>query len=146
MKTLLVIGSCLLFTACATMFGDHADTISITSEPEGAEVYLRGELLGKTPLVTEISRRTEANFLTLTKQGYGDERVELQRKITGIAFLNFGYVLTTSGASSWGTDISTGRMWEYAPKKYVVKLDAEAAGLWNKSVFDFVNLIYITFI
>lgn len=128
----------LAVSGCATLFGERSDPIRLDSEPEGAEVYYRGEKIGTTPLSMDFARRSEAAFIVLKKSGYQDKRVELQRRVTPVAFWNFGYFITTSGVSSWGTDVSSGRMWEYAPRKYAVQLEAHEAGNWNERVFEFV--------
>jgi hypothetical protein len=52
-----------LIAGCATMFGPKTDKVTVNSEPEGAEVYFRGELLGKTPLETDLPRRSEARTM-----------------------------------------------------------------------------------
>lgn len=120
------------------MFSVNSDPVMITSEPEGAEVYFSGRYLGKTPLNAEIPRQGNAPFVLFKKDGYDSKQIMLNRTVVGAAFMNFGFVTTTSGASSWGTDASTGRMWKISPDSYVVKLDKRTAETWNESVFDFV--------
>ena len=124
---------------CASLFTPATDTITITSVPEGADVYWQGSHLGKTPLVTEIKKVSNTSSLVLEKTGYEARSVTLGREIAGVAFLNLGFVTTTSGAPSWGLDIITGRIWTYQPNKYVTKLErSSGTAMRDDAVFDFV--------
>jgi hypothetical protein len=51
----------LLVTSCATLFKGATDPINFGSNPVGAEVYVDGKLMGKTPLNLELtSKKTYA--------------------------------------------------------------------------------------
>jgi hypothetical protein len=140
----------LLFVGagCASMFGPSTDRVSLESEPSGADVYLRGTNLGKTPVTIDLPRRTEAVFLTFKKEHFETKQVHLNQTIDGVAFLNFGFTTTTSGATSWGIDLINGRAWKYAPDAYVVHLESatksadrkegQSIDRWNETVFDYV--------
>ena len=56
---LLVFSVLLLTTSCATLFKGSTDDIKFGSNPVGAEVYVDGKLMGKTPLNLElVSKKT----------------------------------------------------------------------------------------
>jgi hypothetical protein len=44
----------LLFSSCATIFKGSKETVSFSSEPSGAKVYLDGQPLGGTPFQLEL--------------------------------------------------------------------------------------------
>lgn len=122
---------------CATLFSESYDSLTINSEPEGADVYWRGERIGRTPFTYQFKRQTAASYLEFAKKGYEDKKIDMRRTVTGAAWLNLGFL--TVGTSSWGTDVSSGAMWEYAPKSYVAKLvPAGREETWNESVMEFV--------
>ncbi len=122
---------------CATIFGEQFDSMTLNSEPEGADVYWRGEHIGKTPFTYQMKRQTAASYLEFAKVGYEDKRIDLARKVEPTAWFNLGFLILAP--SSVGTDVSTGAMWEYAPKSYVAKLmPAGRAEIWNERVMEFV--------
>lgn len=122
---------------CATLFSDAYDTMTITSEPEGADVYWRGERIGRTPLTYTFKRQTAASYLEFAKRGYADKKVDLVRTVAPATWLNIGFM--PFSPSSVGTDISSGTMWEYRPKSYVAKLVPEGREeTWNERVMEYV--------
>lgn len=114
-----------LSAGCATMFSKREDTITIKTEPEGAEVYLGAEKIGTTPLTQSFQRRTfEQKNLTLRKEGYKTRELQLGRTVEPVALFNFGWI-TTWGATSWGIDAMTGAMTKYDPTSYYIDLEPE---------------------
>ena len=124
---LTVAASALMLSGCATLFADKTDTVTINSEPAGAEVYEGATLLGKTPL-THTFRRTSVaqRKLRIKATGYATHELGLSKDIEPVAFLNFGFISTTMGATSWGIDYSSGAMFRIEPSSYFV--DLQAAG------------------
>lgn len=123
LMSMSVLGFIVFLSGCASMFGTGFDEITLESEPSGADVYFRNQYLGKTPLTTKLARTPEAPFLVFKKAGYEDQRVSMGRSVDGVAFFNLGFITTTSGATSWGIDAITGRMWKVSQNTYVVKLE-----------------------
>ena len=126
---------------CATLFSDSTDTITINSEPSGADVYWRGDHIGRTPFTYVFKRQTAASYLEFAKKGYETKKVDLIRTIAGVTWLNIGLLpFSTSGV---GTDVSSGKMWQYAPTSYVAHLEREeqagaAQEIWNEKVMEYV--------
>ena len=54
------------FSSCATVITGNKQQVTVQSEPPGAEVYVKNQLVGKTPLVVEMKRNTKQ--ITLKKE------------------------------------------------------------------------------
>lgn len=114
----------VFLSGCATLFANPSDRITIKTEPPGAEVYNGAESLGTTPLTYTFKRTTfEQPSLTIHKPGYKTKELPLGRTLEPIALFNFGFFLTTSGATSWGIDALTGAMVQYSPSSYFIELE-----------------------
>ncbi|MES2962685.1 MAG: PEGA domain-containing protein [Bdellovibrionota bacterium] len=132
-----VLASALVSSGCATLFSETSDTVTIDSEPAGADVYWRGDLIGRTPFTHVFKRQTAASYLEFAKKGYETRKVDLVRKVAGATWLNLGF--TALSPSSVGTDVSSGQMWEYGPKAYVAKLSPQGRDeTWNERVMEYV--------
>lgn len=69
----------LSFTGCAALFNSSGGTVSFSSDPEGAEVIIDGQSLGKTPVTLELDRST-THTVILKKDGE-EKTYVLQNKI-----------------------------------------------------------------
>lgn len=115
---LITVALTLLLGGCATLFTPSSDTISITSDPEGAEVFLDGELLGTTPLEFQADREVfKHKYITIRKEGYEPKQMRLRSTLNTASLFNL-----TSGPS-WTTDAISGAMFEYSPKSYMILLE-----------------------
>ncbi|TAK03537.1 MAG: PEGA domain-containing protein [Candidatus Manganitrophaceae bacterium] len=129
---LFVVSISLLFFAsgCATLFSEKEDIVTIKSEPPGADVYLGDRPLGTTPLTIPMKRSISMKRLNLRKEGYKTREVKLETTVAPVAFLNCAtcpfFILTPFATSSWGTDITTGKMIRYDPTSYYIELESEA--------------------
>ena len=116
----------LLASGCATLYARKEDTITLKTEPPGAEVYLGAEPLGTTPLTHTFKRDSfEQKRQTHRKAGYKTKEFELGRTLEPKALFNLGFITTSAGASSWGTDAATGAMIRYSPDSYYIDLEPE---------------------
>lgn len=121
----------LLF-GCATMFAPGEDQITIKTDPGGAEVYDGATLLGKTPLTHTFARDTfEKKVLTVKMEGRKSHSLYLQKTMEKTALLNFGFITTTFGVTSWGVDAFSGHMTKYSPNSYLIELES-AGGVTTK--------------
>jgi hypothetical protein len=82
-KLILVV--CLIalggvFTGCATLFKEKSRTVSFDSDPQGAEVYINGNRMGKTPFPLNLSNKT-ALTVTFKKEGYEDKTYIINTKL-----------------------------------------------------------------
>ena len=122
----LVILTAILSSGCATIFADGSDTITIKTEPSGAEIYDGINRLGTTPLTQEFNRDTfKHKKLQIRKEGYKTYQLPLGRTLEPVALFNFGFFLTTGGATSWGIDALSGAMIQYDPASYFIDLESE---------------------
>ena len=121
---LLSVSFLLLSSGCATLFSQKEDTITIKTEPPGAEVYEGTTPLGTTPLTHTFKRDTFKQIkVNIRKEGFKTGELELRRTLDKTALWNLGYILTTGGITSWGIDATTGAMIEYDPKSYYIDLE-----------------------
>lgn len=116
----------LLLSGCASMMAPSSDFVTINTVPQGAEVYLGDELLGKTPVTHVFKRQTfEKKTLSIRKKGYKTRELLLETALESTALLNLGFITTTSGVTSWGIDASSGNMIKYHPGSYLIDLEKE---------------------
>lgn len=74
MKNILIV---LLISALSSFVAPTTKTISVKTDPAGAEVILNGYFVGKTPIEIKIDEK-QYNFLSISKSGYKRQRVELK--------------------------------------------------------------------
>ena len=74
MKNILIV---LLISALSSFVTTSTKTISVKSDPAGAEVILNGYFVGKTPIEIKIDEK-QYNFISLSKSGYKRQRIELK--------------------------------------------------------------------
>src|SRR6266849_5258199 len=74
----------LVLAGCATVINDQKETIAVRSDPAGAVVTVDCGSApmygGLTPASIIIERTAEPCAFTIAKDGYGEQRVELQRQ------------------------------------------------------------------
>ncbi len=80
---ILVLSSLALLvaTGCATIVHGTNQQVSISSTPSGASVRVNGQYYGVTPLVLNL-RRKEIHIVQMTKEGYQDYEITLERAIS----------------------------------------------------------------
>jgi hypothetical protein len=77
---------CILATAasvlngCATIFKGSTDTVSYSSDPSGAKVYVNGQLMGTTPFQLEL-KSNQTYTIEFRKEGYENRTVILNNSI-----------------------------------------------------------------
>lgn len=114
---LAVVVPLLWATGCATLFSDRLDDVTFETEPSGAEIYLDGRLIGRTPLTYAIARTAGSRpKIQLRLTGYETKEYALHRSLTTAAFFN------TVSVQCWTTDAASGAMLEYYPRRYFVDL------------------------
>ena len=128
MKKLLQVGfvwvAVLTMNGCATMFSESTDPMTFDSVPQGATVTFDGKYLGKTPFSVNLPRKTDSTAVTFRLDGYAPQTVNLARNVAGPAWLNLGFITTTSGVTSWGIDAASGKLLTYSPHSYVIQLES----------------------
>jgi len=72
----------LLFHGCATIFKGSTDTVSYSSDPSGAKVYVNGSLMGTTPFQLEL-KSNQSYTIEFRKEGYQNKTVILNNSVGG---------------------------------------------------------------
>lgn len=57
LKSVALASSLTMLSACGAIFSSSTATINVNSEPQGAEVVVNGNPMGRTPLQTQVSNR-----------------------------------------------------------------------------------------
>jgi hypothetical protein len=95
------------------VFSDSSDTVRFDSSPKGADVYLNGKKIGKTPLSRTFIRDTfDRKTIQIIKPGYKEKKITLQKKLNKVSLVNLTFW------PSWITDALSGSMVQYAPNSY----------------------------
>ena len=69
MKYALIFSCILAFSSCATLFGKKTHALSVSSQPDGAEVYVNGFRMGVTPV--ELNLKADKSYtIQYRKKGY----------------------------------------------------------------------------
>ncbi len=76
-KCVVLSAVALAVLGCATILNDTSPPVRIGSEPAGADVYVDGNLLGRTPAVIELSTKS-SHTVVFRKEGYADRTYLLQ--------------------------------------------------------------------
>jgi len=105
-------------TGCATMIYGTTQSISVTSEPVGAEVWTNGQFLATTPTTLTLRRKSDYD-IEIKKEGFEVARVRLESKSEHDASS-----ILLGGPIGWGIDISTGGNKRLYPESVHVVLRA----------------------
>jgi PEGA domain len=90
MKPFYKVGACLglfataifMFNGCATLFKGSTETISYSSDPSEAKVYVNGQLMGTTPFQLQM-KSNQTYTIEFRKDGYQDRTVLLNNSVGG---------------------------------------------------------------
>lgn len=113
MIALLLLGT---LTGCATIVNGTSQELHFTSEPTAAQVFINGQLVGYTPLMTSVKRSDPE--VVLKKEGYQNQNVYLEYKLSGFFWVDF-FLFPLFGPI---TDTITDAMSVYDPILYHTKL------------------------
>lgn len=72
----------IVFTAngCATILKGSTDTVSFSSDPSGAKVYVNGSLMGTVPIQLEL-KSNQTYTIEFRKEGYENKTVILNNSV-----------------------------------------------------------------
>lgn len=113
-RSIAFLSVVLLLAGCASIFKGTDQTLTFTSEPDGAQVIIDGISVGVTPLSTKVKKNSKSAVM-IKKDGYKVQTIPLDKKYDGIALLNVFWDFST-------TDFITGAAYEYDPNTYYFKL------------------------
>jgi len=107
-----------LLSSCAGVIKGTSQTITITSEPAGAEVLVDGLSRGVTPLTVKL-KKNHYETIMVKKTGYTAVTRPLEKAYDATALLNISWDSST-------TDMITGAAYEYEPNSYHITLVKES--------------------
>lgn len=82
-RVLTVLVCCVLAVSligCATLFKHKSRTVDFNSDPVGADIYINGNRMGKTPMPMNLSN-LKAVTVTFKKEGYEDKTYIINTKV-----------------------------------------------------------------
>lgn len=115
-QRLLIIGSILVFTSCATVFTGTKQNVMIKSNPEGATIEVDGFERGVTPMPVKLRKGFRGQTITLRKEGY------VPFEFRPNTFYNFATIGNLINIFGWGIDAATGAFMKYDPAVYDIKM------------------------
>ena len=107
----------LTFTSCATLFTGTTQSVTIDSQPQGANIVIDGQLVGTTPARVRLERDMNAIFddgkyIRLEKDGFMPDGYVLGADIEPFSVLNMFNVFF------WAIDGATGALMRYDSDYY----------------------------
>jgi predicted small secreted protein len=109
----------VLVLGCATITKGTSQQISITSNVDGATLYLDGSVIGTTPYYGEVPKNKME--LKVEKEGYRTATIVLSKTLEGMFWGN----IILGGTIGSITDFASGGAYAYAPATYQVDLKAD---------------------
>lgn len=106
--------SVTLFTSCATLFCKKR-TVTVTSDVDGADVFIGSKYVGKTPFSYE-TKKTKMT-ITVQKEGYEPQEILTNRSIKPIVWLD-----CLAGGIPGIVDLCSGKYYKYKETDYFVSL------------------------
>jgi len=110
-------------TGCSFFTGLH-ETIPVRTNVPGARILVDGQPMGTTPQADSplyvTLRKDKDHYVTATKEGYESSTRSLQRKLSGVGFVD------VVGAYFWLlpiVTIGTGHAWTLEPDSLYLTLD-----------------------
>lgn len=79
---LLCCAVTISFIGCATLFKQKDRVVSFSSDPAGADVYIDGNRMGRTPMPLKLSN-LKAVTVTFKMEGYLDKTYIINTKVGG---------------------------------------------------------------
>jgi hypothetical protein len=120
MKPVAIVLCALVLSSCATLFTGTKDTITFSSNPRNAEVYINGIYRAKTPCELEVSKKG-TTVAALKLEGMQDETFQLDKKFNPVTLVNLlGPIII-----GFAIDIATGAVHSYQPKYYNINLSGK---------------------
>lgn len=102
---------CTVLSSCATLFSGTKDRIVINTTPPGADVYIDGELKGKSgqDIILKRKMRNTRN-VNVRKEGYEELNFGIDQKVTPAYWINIAFFLPgiLPGLIGCGVDMITG--------------------------------------
>jgi hypothetical protein len=128
MRILGIAALCVALGGCASITRGTTENISIASTPSGAEATITG-LEVPTACVTPcaiVAKRNADISVTIAKEGYEPQIVQLTTEIPGTGAAGFAGNLLAGGLIGMGVDAATGAATDHKPNPVIVTLQPVA--------------------
>ncbi|MFC1589508.1 PEGA domain-containing protein [Pseudomonadota bacterium] len=120
MRNLIVLslftGVIALASGCASVISGTTQSVTIDSNPQGAEVSIDGAYIGATPITLKLAKNKK-DTVSIKKEGYKSVSRDLTKTFDPVGIINIFWDLST-------TDFITGAAMEYEPNSYFFELQA----------------------
>lgn len=103
-----------ILSGCATVISGTSQTLTFNSEPDGAEVYVDGAMIGTTPVSVSVGKNDKDSFM-IQKEGYKTVTRDITTSYDPVTLLSVFWDYST-------TDMVSGAAFEYEPSSYYVQL------------------------
>jgi len=100
--------SVILLSSCASIINGPDQRVTILSQPAGADITINGQEAGKTP-ATFMLVRSKNHEVSLSREGYHIETVNVKRSLSPVAVLYF----LPGGFVSFGIDAASGAQYAF---------------------------------
>ena len=105
-------------TGCATILKQKSVDVAVNTEPEGANVFLNGNRVGKTPITLNLPHKHSV-VLVFRKDGYEEMSHRIDKHLVG-GWLVVSFLCDVLPA---GIDLATQSAWSLDETNVMVKLD-----------------------
>lgn len=139
-RGLMLVFGALLLVGCATITKTSSQSIAITSNVDGARLYLDGVQVGSTPFNGTVPKNKKE--IKIEKEGYRTETIVLSKTLEGMFWGN----IILGGTIGSITDFATGAAYAYAPATYQIDLksnDQTAADFEHEYVARRFSMVYV---
>ncbi len=105
-------------TGCATILKQKSVDVAVNTDPEGANVFINGNRVGRTPVTLNLSHKRPV-VLVFRKDGYEEMSHRIDNHIVG------GWMVASvlCDVIPAGIDLATQSAWSLNETKVMVKLD-----------------------
>lgn len=129
MRMLGALALCAMVGGCASVTRGTTETISISSTPAGAEAVISGleaPMTCTTPCAVVAKRNADLS-VTVQKEGYQPEVVQLTKDIPAAGAAGFAGNVLLGGLIGMGVDAATGAATDHKPNPVIVTLQPKGA-------------------
>ena len=76
----LIVSFVFLLSNCATLFKGTTDEVNFASDPQAAEVYVNGQLMGETPIALSL-KVNKTYTIEFRKEGYKSQTYTINNSV-----------------------------------------------------------------
>lgn len=122
LSTILLAGTLLTLTSCATIISGSKQTVNFQSTPSEATVYINDLEIGKTPIEKKLERKNNYNVM-IKLDGYNTFETRISRKFNAWYIGN----ILLGGIIGLIVDPITGAMYKLTPDQIKAELSEGTA-------------------